>query len=231
MVASLQRVLIPEMGLVLGLVLVVVAAGLFLARSELTGQRVLIVVVSFFCVIIAVNYTLASRAIGTFPGLEVKNSYVASQGFDRERAAQNRLGWTLTPEYDVAAHELRLFFADAGGLPAPIKDLQVLIGRATAAREDKIPAFTRRAGVHVSNLELAPGKWMMQVRAQLLRTALLRRPCKMRFRCRSARLVLLCLRPRGWPRLRRRRCKSRPVWCCRCRRPIVPPVSRPWKTA
>lgn len=165
MVASLQRLLIPEMGFVLGLVLLVVAAGLFLARSELTGRRVLIVVVSFFCVIIAVNYTLASRAIGTFPGLEVKNSYVASQSFDRERAAQNQLGWTLTPEYDAAAGELRLLFADAEGLPAPIADLQVLVGRATEAREDKTPAFTRRAGVHVTELELAPGKWMMQVRA------------------------------------------------------------------
>lgn len=161
----LQRFLTPQMGFVLALVVAVILAGLFLSRSELTGRRVLAVVMAFFGVIIGVNVILAQRAVGTFPGLEVKNSYVASQTFDRERAAQKALGWTLAPEYDRTARELRLTFADADGLPAPVADLQVLVGRATEAREDKTPGFARRAGVHVANVDLGPGKWMMQVRA------------------------------------------------------------------
>ena len=40
-----------------------------------------------FGVIIAVNLTLAYQAVATFPGLEVKNSYVASQSFDVDREA------------------------------------------------------------------------------------------------------------------------------------------------
>ncbi len=160
-----ERFLTPEIGFVLGLVLVVILAGLVLSRSELTGRRVLVLVLAFFGVIIGVNITLAQRAIGTFPGLEVKNSYVASQSFDRERRAQLALGWQLAPEYDPAADELRLAFTDREGLPAPIKDLKVLVGRTTEAKDDRTPAFDLRGGVHVASMELAPGKWMMQVEA------------------------------------------------------------------
>lgn len=160
-----QKFLTPEMGFVLLLVLAVIGAGIFLSRAELTGRRVLAVVLTFFAVIIGVNVTLANRAIGTFPGLEVKNSYVASQSFDRERAAQKTLGWSLAPEYDQTARELRLTFTDTEGLPAPVADLKVLVGRATEARDDSTPDFARRAGVHVAGIDLGPGKWMLQVEA------------------------------------------------------------------
>ena len=48
-----------------------------------------------FGVIIGVNVVMATKAIGTFPGLEVKNSYVASQSFDKRRDAQEALGWDV----------------------------------------------------------------------------------------------------------------------------------------
>ena len=53
--------------------------------KELTGRHVLIITLAAFGVIIAVNLVMAFLAVGSFPGLEVKNSYVASQDFDRER--------------------------------------------------------------------------------------------------------------------------------------------------
>ena len=49
--------------------------------TELTGKHVLAITVSAFAVIIGVNVLLAVKAVSTFPGLEVDNSYVASQGF------------------------------------------------------------------------------------------------------------------------------------------------------
>ena len=67
--------------------------------GEITGKHVLAITVSAFAVIIGVNVVMAWKAISTFPGLEVKNSYVASQTFDADRAAQQALGWTLVPEY------------------------------------------------------------------------------------------------------------------------------------
>ena len=66
--------------------------------TEIKGWHVFTVFALAFCVIIAVNLTLAFQAVRTFPGLEVKNSYVASQTFDADRATQLAIGW------DVAAH-------------------------------------------------------------------------------------------------------------------------------
>ena len=59
--------------------------------------------VAAFGVIIGVNLVLALSAVRTFPGLEVKNSYVASQTFDERRAAQEALGWTVSAPRSRAA--------------------------------------------------------------------------------------------------------------------------------
>ena len=45
-----------------------------------------------FGVIIAANLAMLFAATGTFPGLVVKNSYAASQGWDRKTDAQRELG-------------------------------------------------------------------------------------------------------------------------------------------
>jgi nitrogen fixation protein FixH len=155
----------PEVLFCLGLVLVVVVLGVTLRKVRLTGAKVFAIVALFFGIIIAANLVMANRAISTFPGLEVSNSYVASQSFDADRAAQTKLGWDLKPTYDPAAKELRLAFTDKLGFPAQVKTLSVLIGRATEAREDTRPDFVNEAGVFVARLELPQGKWMMQVEA------------------------------------------------------------------
>lgn len=133
--------------------------------GEITGRHVLAFTCTAFGVIIAVNLLMAYKAVSTFPGLEVDNGYVASQTFDKEMAAQKALGWTLTPDYDEDAHELRLAFTDRSGQPAELGDLSVLVGRTTEAKEDQTPDFARRAGVYVADLHLHPGKWMMHVEA------------------------------------------------------------------
>ncbi|SEN13754.1 Nitrogen fixation protein FixH [Pseudorhodobacter antarcticus] len=155
----------PEVWFVLGLAGLVIVLGLVLARGTLTGGKVFGVVSLFFGVIIAVNLVLANRAVSTFPGLEVTNSYIASQSFDVDRAAQKALGWNLVPEYDGAAKELRLAFTDPLGFPAEVTGLSVMVGRATEARDDSRPEFVREAGVFVAPLDLQPGKWMMQIEA------------------------------------------------------------------
>lgn len=134
--------------------------------GEITGRKVLIITVSAFAVIIAVNLVMAWKAISTFPGLEVKNSYVASQTFDDDRKAQMALGWSVTQDYDAAAGELRLAFTDAQGAPVEVQDLDVLIGRTTIATEDRRPGFAPRMGVYVAPVDLGPGKWMLHLRAR-----------------------------------------------------------------
>ena len=63
---------------------------------EFTGWHMLGLMVGGFGIIIAVNLTLAWNAIATFPGLETRNSYVISQSFQADRAAQNALQWDVS---------------------------------------------------------------------------------------------------------------------------------------
>ncbi|MCX7668748.1 MAG: FixH family protein [Anaerolineae bacterium] len=133
---------------------------------QLTGRHVLMICLAFFGVIIAVNVLLAVKAVSTFPGLEVENSYVASQTFDADRAAQQALGWELAKSYDAERGELRLTFTDARGFAAPVRALKVLVGRPTDATDDRYPDFTELGGSFVAPLRLAPGKWMLHVEAR-----------------------------------------------------------------
>jgi len=130
---------------------------------ELTGRHVLIVTLGAFGTIIAVNVFMAVKAVGTFPGLEVKNSYVASQEFDRARDAQAALDWTVTPEYD--GRELTLAIRDGHGYPAPVQTLEVIVGRPTHVREDQRPELTRSGGLFHAPLALGPGMWNIHLTA------------------------------------------------------------------
>ena len=54
----------------------------------LTGRKVLLIAVAAFAVILAANLAMLLAATGTFPGLVVKNSYVASQDWTARTDAQ-----------------------------------------------------------------------------------------------------------------------------------------------
>ena len=131
-----------------------------------TGWHMLAVTLSFFGVIIAVNIGLAYKAISTFPGLEVDDSYVASQTFDQEKAAQEALHWHIKQGYDRAKDQLRLEFTDVAGQPVTLKDIDVLVGRPTEAAQDQHPTMLQGAdGAYVSSSSLPIGKWMLQITA------------------------------------------------------------------
>jgi len=130
----------------------------------LTGRKVLAIVVSAFALIIAVNVYMAVQAISTFPGLEVKNSYVASQTFDVDRASQESLGWTVTHSYGPDG-VLTLVMRDAHGLPAPVRSLSVMLGRTTHVRDDRLVDLVYTGGVYTAKLDLQPGKWLLHLDA------------------------------------------------------------------
>ncbi len=131
--------------------------------APLTGRKVAIITVSAFSVIIAVNLFMAYKAIGTFPGLEVANSYVASQTFDADRIAQEALGWKVDPVY--AGGILSIAIRDTAGLPARVADLSVLVGRPTSVRDDQVLRFEMVDGVYTAPVALGPGNWLLQVEA------------------------------------------------------------------
>jgi len=132
--------------------------------TELTGKHVFAITVSAFTVIIGVNLLLAFKAVSTFPGLEVDNSYVASQGFNARKAAQEALGWTMTPGFE--AGRMTLAFHDRAGLPVQVTELQVLVGRTTEEKDDVWPVFALDGAAYAADVALGRGKWMVKVTAQ-----------------------------------------------------------------
>lgn len=118
--------------------------------KEITGKHVLGIAVGAFGIIIVVNLFMAYKAIGTFPGLETQNSYVASQTFDADRAAQEALGWSVEPIYEGG--HLSLVIRDAQGLPARVSDLSAVVGRTTFAGADMTPEFSYKGGCSLRRL-------------------------------------------------------------------------------
>jgi nitrogen fixation protein FixH len=132
--------------------------------AEITGKHVFAVTAGAFAVIIGVNLILAFKAVSTFPGLEVDNSYVASQGFNDRKAAQEALGWSMTPGYEQG--RMTLAFTGADGQPVVVQDLQVLVGRTTEASNDSFPVFAQDGDLYAADLPLENGKWMIKVTAR-----------------------------------------------------------------
>ena len=128
--------------------------------QQITGYHVFGMFVAGFAVIIGVNIALAYNAVHTFPGLEVKNSYVASQSFDVDRAAQDALGWSV--EAALAGDELILRIDDAAGPVAPVIE-KAVFGRAATTAADQTPAFTFDGTAFRAPVEGGPGNWNLRI--------------------------------------------------------------------
>ena len=72
--------------------------------KRLTGRRVAMIFIAGFGIVAAVNFYMASLAVGGFHGVVVKNSYVASQKFNgwlEAAEASEALGWKASAERDA----------------------------------------------------------------------------------------------------------------------------------
>lgn len=132
-------------------------------KGPITGPKFFAIISSFFIVIISVNIVLAVKAVQTFPGLEVKNSYVASQNFDTDRASQEALDWTV--DATVRQGQLRLSITDADGTPVEVQAVSGTFGRATSVRDDQTPVFAFDGKVYQAPVETAPGNWNLRFEA------------------------------------------------------------------
>lgn len=132
-----------------------------MSTKEITGRKFFLIFASFFGVIITVNIFMAYSAISTFPGLETRNSYVASQSFNEDRAAQLALGWDVRA--DVTDNTLILSIANADGNPVIVSKLDAILGRATNVAEDMTPAFKFDGTAYLAPVDLAPGNWNLRM--------------------------------------------------------------------
>ena len=130
---------------------------------EIKGWHVFTAFALAFSIIIAVNLTLAYNAVRTFPGLEVKNSYVASQSFDEDRTAQEALGWEVAALLE--GDQLRLSVSKDGTPQVPLIE-QAIFGRATSVAADQVPEFTFDGTGFVAPVQAGPGNWNLRIKAR-----------------------------------------------------------------
>ena len=135
-------------------------------ERKLTGWHALAIFGGCFAVIISVNLVLAYSAVSTFPGVEVKNSYVASQSFDDRRANQEALGWTVQAQ--AKGGLLILSIQDAEGRPVQAGSLDAVLGRATHVKDDRSPEFSFDGHFYVARETLQPGNWNIRMKATSL---------------------------------------------------------------
>ncbi|MGI9414762.1 MAG: FixH family protein [Hyphomicrobiales bacterium] len=135
------------------------------AARPFTGWHMLVLVCSFFAVVIAANATLAVYATGSWSGLVVENSYVASQNFnsDLDKArAQRALGWTSRLE--PGSGELVFSLSDATGQPIAGAAVEAELERPANTDEDRTLAFVERGGGdYVYRGQLRAGLWNASV--------------------------------------------------------------------
>jgi len=131
------------------------------AQKPLTGRKVLLIAVAGFAVVIAANLAMLFAASGSFPGLVVKNSYVASQGWERKADAQRALGWTAVADYVDGM--LRVTMTGRDGVPLAGLSVAAVIGRPASTRDDIQLELAEGMDGYAAPLALAPGRWRVMI--------------------------------------------------------------------
>ena len=132
-------------------------------NRRLKGSHVFLITVSAFAIIIGVNFTMAFKAVSTFPGLEVKNSYVASQSFEARRAAQTALGWNV--DASVSDGILSIAFTDAETKVVAPETVSVLLGRTTSSADDQRPELAFNDISFTAPVDTSKGLWTLRINA------------------------------------------------------------------
>jgi nitrogen fixation protein FixH len=134
---------------------------------EFTGWHMLIIMLSFFGVIIVVNVVMATLANTSWTGLVVENSYVASQEFNTKAGqgrAQAALGWKSS--LTIAGGEVRYQLTDAGGKMVRLAGVTVQLRRPAYAAEDRsLVLAPSNDGEFATSATLPDGLWIIEIDA------------------------------------------------------------------
>ncbi|NKM36569.1 FixH family protein [Rhizobium laguerreae] len=129
-----------------------------------TGLHMLLSTSAFFCVVIAVNVTMAFYASSSWSGLVVENTYVASQKFNRKAAAMKAMAASrIEGNLSIKGHEIRYDIHDKGGSPAIVDDVVLNFKRPVGDHEDfHLTLKKAAAGRFEAEHDLAEGDWIVE---------------------------------------------------------------------
>jgi nitrogen fixation protein FixH len=137
-------------------------------QRTFTGWHMFAVICGFFGTIIAANASLAYFAAGSWTGLVVENSYVASQGFNDQlddARAQQAYGWQTGLRYTDGALTFTLNDAQGNSLSGAL--VEATLRRPVHEGDDHVVSLSEHAdGTYGRTFALAPGIWEVEIIAQ-----------------------------------------------------------------
>ena len=140
---------------------------------ELRGAHVLATLLAFFAAIIAVNVAFAMIAIQSFPGEDVRRSYLQGLRYNdtlAQRREQAALGWHASAALNASADGALLNLALTARDGRPIEGLSLHgdLQWPTDSRFDRAVVFAPvGAGRYAARLgDLPPGRWRLRARAE-----------------------------------------------------------------
>ncbi len=143
------------------------------ARARLTGGNVLAMMLAFFATVIAVNGAFIYFALHSFPGEDVRRSYLQGLNYNEtlaDRRAQAALHWRAEARIaDGGAHDLvEARFFDQDGRPLDGLSIEGVIRRPADAQDDHALAFAARGGglYFAEAPPLADGVWDLRATAR-----------------------------------------------------------------
>ncbi|MCY4589537.1 MAG: FixH family protein [Alphaproteobacteria bacterium] len=134
--------------------------------TRLTGRHVAWMFGLFFAVVCAVNLVFALVATGTWTGLVVPDSYVASQRYNavlRQAAEQQALGWD--GRLRVSATGLDFTLTNRDGTPVPLGAVALRLERPVGTGEDTGGQMRIDGDRGVFGPPPGPGVWNVRVDA------------------------------------------------------------------
>lgn len=143
------------------------------APRPITGRFVLIVVVSFFAVVIGVDMVMFRLAIATLPGTEVDSAYSASLAYQGEIQAahqQDKRDWKVDAhierQFDGTAR-LKLHAKARDGVPLAGLSVFSRLERPTDRRADQAFEITETGGGSYRGAAhgVAAGQWDLVIEA------------------------------------------------------------------
>ncbi|GAA0592707.1 FixH family protein [Paenochrobactrum glaciei] len=133
-----------------------------------TGWHMLGIMCLFFGVIITVNLTMAYFAIGSWSGLVVKNSYVASQEFNEKAITgkeQAALLWETKLDYKNG--EFTYLLLDKDGQAVDATSATAHFKRPVGDANDTTVTMDRTGtGQFASKVELGEGAWIVEINSE-----------------------------------------------------------------
>jgi len=131
-------------------------------KGEFTGRHMALVLVIGFGIVAAVNFFMASLAVGGFHGVVVENSYVASQKFNSwlaEAENSRALGWDVRPGRGEDGHVI----VETADVPAGA-EVEAELRRPIGEKQFEALVFNPGPdGVFRSTAPVASGRWTMRL--------------------------------------------------------------------